>query len=318
MPTRTDRRWFGAALLIGDILAGGGNPLLATISCTSATATVASMRIVWNRAVTGFEVGDITISGGSLASFATADNITFTVDWTPAAGANTMDIAAGVCTDAAGNANLAATQYNLIALTIAPTSGDDTTIDALLPTANAGAYNRIYVGEANNQVGEVARTLIKFDLSSIPAGATILNSTLSLYLFAEMSSNARTLRVFRLKRAWVEGTRGFVDDNPATGATWVRYDTTNNWQTQGGFGADDCEQTDIGSLAFSATEATGAYKTWVLTASAVQEMLTGGSWTNNGFLIKADTEENDQYVFYSFENAAAEKPKMNFMYTTNP
>jgi hypothetical protein len=68
----------------------------------------------FSEAVVGFVVGDITIGGGgSLSSFATADNIVFTATWTFANGANTLDIAEGVCADAAGNTNTAASQKSV-------------------------------------------------------------------------------------------------------------------------------------------------------------------------------------------------------------
>ncbi len=64
--------------------------------------------IVFSEAVTGFEVGDLTLSANvSAGSFATGDNTTFTVELTPSTAEETitLGIAAGVCTDEAGNLN---------------------------------------------------------------------------------------------------------------------------------------------------------------------------------------------------------------------
>lgn len=126
-----------------------------TITCTqtSPTATTPlSMTITFSEAVVGFVVGDITISGGSLAGFATADNIVFTVSWTPATGANTMDIAAGVCKDAAGNDNTAATQF---AITYSGLIGNWLMNDASGTVAvdssvfgNNGTYNGVTLNQA--------------------------------------------------------------------------------------------------------------------------------------------------------------------------
>jgi hypothetical protein len=59
-------------------------------------------------AVTGFAVGDITVTNAALSDFATADNITFTATVTPDwAGDVTLAIAAGVCEDAARNESTA-------------------------------------------------------------------------------------------------------------------------------------------------------------------------------------------------------------------
>ena len=187
-----------------------------------------------------------------------------------------------------------------------PADGIDTFLHRDTATTNYGTNTSLFIG--NNGGGtNTYRTLIKFaGLSdgTVPQSSNIISATLSLYCYAEASGNARTLRVYRSKRVWVEAQ-----------ATWNIYSTGNNWATAGGFGADDCEQTDIGSRDFSATEATGAYKDWSLTAAAVQEMVRG-TWTNNGLLIKADTENTDRYAFYSSDNAD-NKPKLTVVYLTS-
>jgi hypothetical protein len=58
-------------------------------------------------------VGDITVSGGSLSSFAATSSTVYTATFTPSgAGATTIDVASSKFTDAAGNNNTAATQFN--------------------------------------------------------------------------------------------------------------------------------------------------------------------------------------------------------------
>jgi hypothetical protein len=186
-------------------------------------------------------------------------------------------------------------------LTLQPdeTSSNDIYIESGAPTTNQNAQTVVSAGEFNAGAN-ITRTLIKFDLSSIPAGVTINSAVLSLYATTDLSSNARTFRVFRQLRAWVESQ-----------ATWNIYSTGNNWATAGGFGATDCEQTDIGTRAFTATETLNEFKDFTLTASEVQEMITGGGFTNNGFLIKADTETDDQYLFAGSGNATASlRPKL--------
>lgn len=195
-------------------------------------------------------------------------------------------------------------------LTLQPdgTAGIDARIIAGLATSNYGTSAIVSIG---NILGLVCRQLIKFDLSSLPSAAVISSTTLSLYATDDFSSNTRTYRVFRLKRAWVEGTRDNVVDSPATGATWNRYDTTNNWSTAGGFHADDCEQTDIGSRSFSDTETLNQFKDFALTPTTKADLDLG-----NGWLIKADTELVDGYSFASSDNAtAANRPKLVIVYT---
>ena len=64
--------------------------------------------------VTGFTIDDITVGNGSTSNFAATSGSVYTIDVTPSAdGAVTVDVAAGVCTDAASNSNTAATQFSI-------------------------------------------------------------------------------------------------------------------------------------------------------------------------------------------------------------
>ena len=66
-----------------------------------------------SEATTNFVVGDITVSGGTLSSFSATSSTVYTATFTPSAsGATTIDVAGGAFTDAAGNNNTAATQFN--------------------------------------------------------------------------------------------------------------------------------------------------------------------------------------------------------------
>ena len=179
----------------------------------------------------------------------------------------------------------------------------DNDIDSSNPTANYGANNGIWVG---SNWGSVHRGLFKFNISSIPDDASITSATLSLYpTYTGATSGTFTYRVFRTKRAWVE-----------LESTWNIYSTGNNWSTAGGFHVDDCEQNDIGSLAI-AWNASG-YQAFTLTASKTEEMLDGGSFTNNGFFIKNDTEtgNTDLHAFGSSDHATTGyRPKLVVHYT---
>ncbi len=193
--------------------------------------------------------------------------------------------------------------------------GIDTFILQNQSNFNAGTASEFCFGEMNWGVNSTWRGLIKFVLTGISAPVVVTSASVALYCISDYSSNARTARVYRLKRAWVEGTRPNQNDTPATGATWVRYDTTNNWQTAGAFGANDCEQTDIGTRDFSANETVNEFKSWALTPSAVQDWING-IFANNGILFKMDTELNDGFYFSSSDAAApANRPKFTVTYT---
>ena len=179
------------------------------------------------------------------------------------------------------------------------TAGLDTFLSSLAATTNTSGQTNIYVGEDITGT-EIYRSLIKFDLSTVPASASVSSAILSLYASVDFSSTASTFRVYRQKRAWVEAQ-----------ATWNIYATGNSWQTAGGFGANDCEQTDIGSLAFSATETLNVFKDFNLTPTSISALDLG-----NGWMIKSDMESNDAYGFASSDNAtAANRPRLQIIYS---
>ena len=86
-----------------------------TISDVPGTSSAAfTATITFLEGVTGFAVEDITVGNGAASNFTGSDGGTaFTARITPAAdGEVTVDVAAGVATDAAGNGNTAATRVS--------------------------------------------------------------------------------------------------------------------------------------------------------------------------------------------------------------
>lgn len=72
-----------------------------------------SLTFTSNEATSNFAVGDITVFNGTLGNFTAVSSTVYTATLTPtAAGEVTIDVAAGTFTDAAGNNNTAATQFN--------------------------------------------------------------------------------------------------------------------------------------------------------------------------------------------------------------
>ena len=183
-------------------------------------------------------------------------------------------------------------------LTLQPASGIDAAIDSYRPTTNLGSDYLFAVGYDNQRI---YRQLIKFDLSALPSGADITSATLSWYVNIDVSTNQTTYRVYRLKRAWVESQ-----------VTWSIYSTGNSWQVAGGFGANDCEQVDIGSRIFTAAETTNEFKDFALTPTTKAGLDLG-----NGWLIKADNESvQAQYRGFSSDwDTAAQRPKLVIEYT---
>lgn len=163
------------------------------------------------------------------------------------------------------------------------TVGSNTWIGSAAPTTNRGTTATVYCGELNSSAG-VCRTLLAFDWTTLPDNAKILSAKLRMFIRTDFSSNARTYRIYRLQRAWVQNE-----------ATWNIFSAAGgNWQTAGGFGANDCEQTPIGSADFTATETINAWKDFILTPTNKAGLDLGYGW-----MIKADTETDDAYEMNS-------------------
>jgi len=193
-------------------------------------------------------------------------------------------------------------------ITIQPgNDGLDGWIQQEAPTTSGGSDSVLVVGE-DNSFAQLFRSCIKFDLSNIPQGSRIDSAVLTL-TYAEAgsfrSSNNRTIRVYRALRSFTESL------------TWNTYDGTNNWGTAGCSNTtSDREATDIGSTTCNTTDIDESEKSITLTASKIQEMLTGGTFSNNGFLLKMDTESSDRFQWHSSESATSSKrPKLVINYT---
>jgi Disaggregatase related repeat len=195
--------------------------------------------------------------------------------------------------------------------------GKDALIIDGLSNYNYGVFNIVVVGNSSGDP-YITRTLIQFDLSSVPASSVVSGAMLSLYALTDNATSAATYNAYRLKRAWAEGTRGGTADIGATGVTWSWYDAAGTtWQTAGGDGANDRESGIVGSRDFTATETLNQFKDFSLTPSLVQEWISG-AFSNNGMLIKSGSESStskDRYDFASSDNTtAANRPKLEVIY----
>ena len=185
-----------------------------------------------------------------------------------------------------------------------PSNGDDTFVITNDPTANRGTETTMGVGELNTITDATRRGLIKFDLSSIPANANITSATLSLWVALNRSSDASDYRIYRLLKDWVE-----------LEATWDIYSTGNNWATAGLGSGTDYASASIATTNIGASVSPGSEIQWSLDPTVVKQMIDG-TYSNYGWMIKADTELNDGYNFYTSEHTTAgERPKLVIQYT---
>jgi hypothetical protein len=100
-------------------------------------------------------------------------------------------------------------------------------------------------------------------------------------------------------------------------ATWNVYTTGNNWGTAGAANTStDREAADIGSVSNPANPTLNTGVNISLTASKIQEMINGGVFTNNGFVLQCDTEASDGLEYHSTEaSTESYRPKLVIDYT---
>src|SRR5215210_6490898 len=179
--------------------------------------------------------------------------------------------------------------------TQALTSVADAGLSELAPTTNNGTATTLKVdGDDPDPGGGDLYAALRWDLSSIPAGAAVSSATITLNI---SNPSPQTYGVYELKKAWNEGQ-----------VTWNQAATGTPWATAGAKGT-----TDRGAQIASLTPTNIAPYTFTVPTSVVQGWL-GTPSTNNGIVL-AHTTNYDGFVFDTREGA--QPPKLTLNYTTS-
>ncbi|TWU36173.1 Cadherin domain protein [Novipirellula artificiosorum] len=159
---------------------------------------------------------------------------------------------------------------------------------------NYGTSTTLIVDKSGGDIGD-SRALLRFDLSSIPVGATITGATLTMQ--ATAGASAFDVSVYEVTESWVEGgqngTSGFPSWNDrASGVAW-----------NGG---------TYNSTAVATFNATGTGQHgWDITA-LVQDWYDGTT-TNNGLIVGCSETGTESYTYSSREGVAP--PELQLFYT---
>jgi len=166
---------------------------------------------------------------------------------------------------------------------------EDTYLLENAPTTNFGGGNILNTGGA---IGSDGRTIcLKFDLSSVPSGATITEALLTLESFQANYLGAVAIRVALSKIAFVE-----------LEATWNIYSTGNSWNTVGALGSGtDYYASPV--VDFTTANHGGAGTTDVITVTSIVDDICGASATitNNGFIIRDNNADGNCVYWKSSE-----------------
>lgn len=213
----------------------------------------------------------------------------------------------------------------------------DTTIFQNNPDNSAGAAPGLFAG--TNGASSPRRALLSFDLSSIPAGATITSVQLTLTVGQIAGSggnggtSTQTIGLFALTSPWGEGTRGASSSiggggqgSPASpgDATW---NSAFNGQTNGGWplGVTGGAHASTASASLLLANASpGLSFTWLSTPQLVADVQgwLSDPTSNDGWeLINADETSATTFdAFYSREGmsvagvTAAQLPSLQITY----
>ena len=166
-------------------------------------------------------------------------------------------------------------------------TGEDTYLLSKSANKNYGDEMELEIGESSAAQDDVARGLIRFDLSSIPANPVVTSAWLSLWPAVDSAENDRTIRVYRLKTGFEEA-----------GATWQEAAAGVPWEAEGASGIDDRENAAIGSAPILGSEPVGVEKQILLSTSKVEEWIDG-TFANHGLLVVVETELDDRFSYSS-------------------
>jgi len=234
-----------------------------------------------NNVTAVFSGNGITVCSatGSFGTIAAGGTGTFTYsfviddDFTPCGGNISFNLGSKVCTEltpaGADETNLFSIQVGQIAAGV-PTDLvlQPSTADSYVNQASAGSnYGTAAAMYIQARTSQARRTLVQFDVSSVPSGSTINSATLELY--ATAVTGGLTLNAHRITGAWTE-----------TGVTWTNqpaYNSTADASIAGGTGT--------------------GWKIWNV-ASVVQQWV--GGTANYGLVVKASTETGLSATTYTF------------------
>jgi len=164
----------------------------------------------------------------------------------------------------------------------------DTYLDQSSPSTNYGSTGNISVQNRNNQA---KRGLIRFDISSIPQGATITSAQLELYCYGKPTTK-QTLNLHLVTSDWGESTANWTNMNN-------KYNSSVIASIDGGTSVD--------------------WKIWSGLSSVVQSWLNG-SVSNYGLMIKCASETSSSTITYNFGSnnytTVSQRPILRVSYTT--
>lgn len=177
-------------------------------------------------------------------------------------------------------------------------AGKDTYIYEWQSARNFGADVNLRV--ENRYASSWSNALLEFDLSAIPASATVLSASLSLHQNAAAAAGG-DFSVHRVTSTWEEGSMNGTNGSP----NWTERKTSDAWTAPGG----DFDPTAMTSI--SIPPGIGVYQ-WDIRHLA-QDWISG-KFANRGLAIVPASYGSNAFFSSSDSTNAANRPKLSITY----
>jgi hypothetical protein len=176
----------------------------------------------------------------------------------------------------------------------------DTNIEQATPTTTDGSDESVHADfDYPDGSGKSIEGLLRFDLSSIPAGSTVTSASLSINVTNRTSGAGYDL--YALSRAWTPSQ-----------ATWNSATTGTAWGAGGARSTSDRSATSIGTL----TPTTTGTTTVTLNAAGLAQL---NAWIadpskNYGFIVDTPSDPDGLIFDSSKAPTASSRPKLSVNY----
>jgi hypothetical protein len=218
------------------------NPAAPTVAITSIAPDPTNispipMTATFSEDVFGFELGDITVGNGTAGNFVIVSGRGFTFDVTPHAdGAVTVDIAARLARDAAGNYNVAAPRFSITydatapTVALASTAFDPTNVSPIPMTATFSEdVTGFELGDITVRNGTAANLVAvsgkEFTFEVTPDADGVVTVDIAAGLARDAAGNYNVAAPW-LSITYDATTPAVVSISPAADATDVPIDTS--------------------------------------------------------------------------------------------
>jgi hypothetical protein len=210
---------------------------------------------------TNFVASDITVTNGTISGF-TGSGKTYTATFTPtASGACTINVAAGTFTDAAGNNNTAADEFNWTYDAVAPTMSITATEVSNGDSSDDESISLTFTSSENTtNFASADITVVNGTISGFTGSGKVYTATFTPTADGNcvIKVNAGVFTDSALNSNTASGDFNWTKTSPAPGVTYTTvyesnsFSTTENWQASASYATITAGQSyTIGSTTYT-------------------------------------------------------------------